>query len=598
MKSFFYPSVSGSGGAGAVDSVNGQTGVVVLTKSDLSLGNVDNTSDANKPVSSATQTALNLKADASAISNIDNTSDLNKPISMATQTALNLKANLASPALTGVPVAPTASLNDNSTQVATTAYVDTSIAAIPDPIVYKGTWNATTNTPTLSDSDTGVEGFLYQVSVAGSVDFGAGSISFEVGDKVVNNGSLWQKWDLTDAVLSVNGQTGIVSLTSTNISEGTNLYFTDARARTASVADSITDGVTNIAPSQNAVFDALALKANLSGATFSGSISATNLSGTNTGDQDLSTYAPLASPALSGIPTAPTATGGTNTTQIATTAFVTSAVSGSSGANVTLSNLTSPTSINQHLSFATTNTFDVGTSTKLARNANFGGAALFWSGASNPGQLYAPTNTELALGASNGANLTLSSDGGTVKISSANAIDINFQRIVNVLNPTVTLGVANKNYVDLATAPKNCSITMNTPNGHGSTNTKIRRFTNTSASVGTDITYADSASLGGSFTINTTGVYAISYTDRNIAGLTTRFGISVNTSAPTTALESITYAQGFRTFTQAGLFGAVSGFNTVSITLPLTASDVVMAHTDGIVDSTDLISTFTITRVS
>ena len=43
---------------------------------------------------------------------------------------------------------------------------------------------------------------------------------------------------------------------------------------------------------------------------------------------DLSTYAPLASPALTGSPTAPTASGGTNTTQIATTAFVTSALSG------------------------------------------------------------------------------------------------------------------------------------------------------------------------------------------------------------------------------------------------------------------------------
>jgi len=49
--------------AGNVDSVNGQTGVVVLTKTDIGLGNVDNTSDANKPISSATQTALNAKQD-------------------------------------------------------------------------------------------------------------------------------------------------------------------------------------------------------------------------------------------------------------------------------------------------------------------------------------------------------------------------------------------------------------------------------------------------------------------------------------------------------------------------------------------------------
>lgn len=47
----------------AVASVNGYVGTVVLVKGDVGLGNVDNTSDANKPVSTATQTALNGKAD-------------------------------------------------------------------------------------------------------------------------------------------------------------------------------------------------------------------------------------------------------------------------------------------------------------------------------------------------------------------------------------------------------------------------------------------------------------------------------------------------------------------------------------------------------
>ena len=47
--------------SGAVDSVNGLTGVVSLSKSDLGLGNLDNTSDDNKPISTATQSALNGK---------------------------------------------------------------------------------------------------------------------------------------------------------------------------------------------------------------------------------------------------------------------------------------------------------------------------------------------------------------------------------------------------------------------------------------------------------------------------------------------------------------------------------------------------------
>lgn len=48
-----------------VTSVAGKTGAVALVKGDVGLGNVDNTSDANKPISTATQTALNLKANAS-----------------------------------------------------------------------------------------------------------------------------------------------------------------------------------------------------------------------------------------------------------------------------------------------------------------------------------------------------------------------------------------------------------------------------------------------------------------------------------------------------------------------------------------------------
>lgn len=59
-----------SGGGGAVDSVNGQIGVVVLDKADIGLGNVDNTSDANKPVSTAQQTALDLKANSADLATV------------------------------------------------------------------------------------------------------------------------------------------------------------------------------------------------------------------------------------------------------------------------------------------------------------------------------------------------------------------------------------------------------------------------------------------------------------------------------------------------------------------------------------------------
>ena len=86
--------------------INTPTGI---TKSDVGLANVDNTTDAGKPVSTATQTALDLKAPLASptftgtvagitstmvgLGNVDNTSDASKPVSTATQTALDLKVD-------------------------------------------------------------------------------------------------------------------------------------------------------------------------------------------------------------------------------------------------------------------------------------------------------------------------------------------------------------------------------------------------------------------------------------------------------------------------------------------------------------------------
>jgi len=57
------------------------------------------------------------------LENVDNTADLLKPISNATQSALDLKAPLASPTFTGTASATTASLSTNTTQIATTEFV-------------------------------------------------------------------------------------------------------------------------------------------------------------------------------------------------------------------------------------------------------------------------------------------------------------------------------------------------------------------------------------------------------------------------------------------------------------------------------------------
>jgi hypothetical protein len=126
-------------------------------------------------------------------------------------------------------------------------------AAVLGALSYQGTWDASTNSPTLTSS-VGTKGYYYVVSVAGSTNLN-GITDWLVGDWAVYNGSIWQKVDNTETVTSVNGQTGAVVLTTTNIAEGTNEYFTTARARTSVSAgtgisyDNLTGVITNSSPS-------------------------------------------------------------------------------------------------------------------------------------------------------------------------------------------------------------------------------------------------------------------------------------------------------------------------------------------------------------
>ena len=69
-----------------------------------------------------------------ALDQVNNTSDANKPVSYATQTALNLKADITSPNLLGIPLAPTAAPGTNTTQIATTAYAFAAAAAVSGSI--------------------------------------------------------------------------------------------------------------------------------------------------------------------------------------------------------------------------------------------------------------------------------------------------------------------------------------------------------------------------------------------------------------------------------------------------------------------------------
>ena len=94
------------------------------------------------------------------------------------------------------------------------------VSQLPSSIMeYQGTWNASTNTPTLADG-TGYTGDVYRVAVAASRNLGSGAIDFQVGDYAIYNGTTWEKADTTDAVATVNGYTGNVTLTKSDVGLG------------------------------------------------------------------------------------------------------------------------------------------------------------------------------------------------------------------------------------------------------------------------------------------------------------------------------------------------------------------------------------------
>lgn len=160
--------------SGAVDSVAGKTGIVTLTKSDVGLVNVDNTSDASKPVSTATQDAL------------------------------NLKANLASPAFTGNPTAPTQAAGNNSTRIATTAFVQTATGALNTGV------SSVSGTAPITVGGTAVNP---TIAISAATTSAAGSMSST--DKTKLNGI--ESGAQVNTVTSVAGKTGAVTLAKADV---------------------------------------------------------------------------------------------------------------------------------------------------------------------------------------------------------------------------------------------------------------------------------------------------------------------------------------------------------------------------------------------
>ena len=104
----------------------------------------------------------------------------------------------------------------NSGKYLTTNGSALSWSSVAGGLSYQGTWNASTNTPTLA-SGVGVNGYYYITATAGSTNLD-GITDWQIGDWLLFNGSNWQKIDQSNLVISVAGRTGAVTLSNTDIS--------------------------------------------------------------------------------------------------------------------------------------------------------------------------------------------------------------------------------------------------------------------------------------------------------------------------------------------------------------------------------------------
>lgn len=144
---------------GAVDSVFGRLGAVTANSGDYTAAQITNTPSGNLAASTV-QGALNeLQTDIDGRAATSHTHAQSDITGLAS--ALSAKADLASPALTGNPTAPTQSQADNTTKIATTAYVRSAIDAVLngvssayDTLAEIATWIGTTGTAALKNTGT------------------------------------------------------------------------------------------------------------------------------------------------------------------------------------------------------------------------------------------------------------------------------------------------------------------------------------------------------------------------------------------------------------------------------------------------------------
>lgn len=227
-------------------------------------------------------------------------------------------------------------------------------------------------------------------------------------------------------------------------------------------------------------------------------------------------------------------------------------------------------------------TYTLAISKNAASPASFPSESEVQSLDVNDGNLY--TNVSATFKVSAGDVVRIAMDGSAP--SNAN------YDFVEVLHQETKVQVAISN-VTPQYEDADSMVRLHTTNGHGSTNTKIKRFSTVVDNIGSAITYVDSSTDGASFTIEEDGYYSISYGDAFTGA--SEMGISLNSTELTTNIRAITSADILAASQTAG----ADFSETVMWSGTLSAGDVVRAHTAGAAGSGAGITTaiFTIAKV-
>ena len=275
---FAFAATSATSVSGVVGLANGGTNAttVIGAKTNLQLHNVDNTRDLDKPISTLTQLALDAKVDKVAGKNFST-----EDFSTAEKTKL-------------ASISGTNTGDQDLSSFATTTDLVSKVDKVTGKELSTNDFTTVEKTKLAAISGTNT----------GDQDLSSFATTTDLASKVDK---------VTGKELSTNDFTTVEKTKLAAIS-GTNTGDQDLSsfATTTDLASKV-DKVTGKELSTNDFTTAEKTKL-------------ASISGTNTGDQDLSLFATLLSPSFTGTPIAPTAVSSTNTTQVATTAFVNNAV--------------------------------------------------------------------------------------------------------------------------------------------------------------------------------------------------------------------------------------------------------------------------------